>query len=54
MSHEDIVDDLTTSFMDEMLGYTYYYIALGAATWFLATIQTGGLMLQVRAPHRLH
>ena len=54
VSHEYIVDDLTTSFMDEMLGYTYYYIALGGATWFLATIQTGGLMLQVRAPKNLN
>ena len=53
-SHEEIVDDLTTSFMDEMLGYTYYYIALGGATWFLATIQTGGLMLQVRAQHQTY
>ena len=54
LSHEEIVDDLTTSFMDEMLGYTYYYIALGGATWFLATIQTGGLMLQVRAQHQIY
>lgn len=45
-THENITEALTTDIMDQMLGFTLYYVYLGIGTWILAWIQTTFLMMQ--------
>ena len=45
-THEKVVEALTTDIMDQMLGFTLYYVYLGIGTWVLAWIQTTFLMMQ--------
>ena len=45
-THTQVVEALTTDIMDQMLGFTLYYVYLGIGTWVLAWIQTTFLMMQ--------